>query len=59
MSKKEKSVAKAEAFVRKVLAKSFKQTVDADTLRAVAEKVSQAVNAGTAKKVAATSKRAA
>jgi hypothetical protein len=34
----------AEEFVRSVLAKTFKQKVDKDTLREVAEKVRQAVD---------------
>jgi hypothetical protein len=34
----------AEEFVRNVLAKSFKQTVDKDTLREVAKKVRDAVD---------------
>jgi Zn-finger domain-containing protein len=42
---KKKTLEKTEAFVRRVLAKSFNQKVDADTLRAVAEKVSEVINA--------------
>jgi predicted secreted Zn-dependent protease len=41
MPRKNKTTADAEAFVRSVL--SFKQKVDPDTVRAIAEKVSQVV----------------
>ena len=40
---KEKRVESAEDFVRRVLGKTFKQRVDVDTVRAVAAKVSEAV----------------
>ncbi len=43
MSYDQKSMAKAEAFVRDVLSKNFNQKVDSETLRTVAEKVSRAV----------------
>jgi hypothetical protein len=64
VTKKNQALAKAEAFVRRVLAKSFNQKVDADTLRAVAEKVSQAVDVSTSQtvstsKAVSTSKKAA
>ena len=47
---KKKMLTDAEVFVRRVLAKSFNQTIDSDTLRAVAEKVSQVVAEGAAPK---------
>jgi hypothetical protein len=40
---KTKRLADTEAFVRKVLTETFKQKADAETVRAVAKKVSQAV----------------
>ena len=43
MAKKNPTTKQAEAFVRKVLTKSFHQKVDAETLRSVAAKVSVAV----------------
>jgi hypothetical protein len=54
MAKKNETTKRAEAFVRDVLAKSFNQKVDAETLRTVAEKVVLAVApASSSKKVAA------
>jgi hypothetical protein len=53
MTKEERSITEAEEFVRRVLSKSFNQHVDAETLRAVAEKVSQAVASSAAPKKAA------
>jgi hypothetical protein len=47
---KNKRLADTEAFVRKVLTETFKQKADAETVRAVAKKVSQAVIEGAAKK---------
>lgn len=55
--KTEKRIETAEQFVRRVLAKTFKQRVDADTVRTVAQKVSQAVDVGP--KRATESKKAA
>jgi hypothetical protein len=40
---KEKQLRDAEVFVRKVLAKSFNQKADAETVRSVALKVSRVV----------------
>ena len=40
---KEKQLRDAEAFVRKVLAESFNQKADAETVRSVALKVSRVV----------------
>jgi hypothetical protein len=40
---KRKALLDAEALVRKVLTESFKQKADAETVRAVAEKISQIV----------------
>lgn len=52
MTKKEQAIIKAEDFVRKVLGDIFNQKVDPETLRAVAKKVSRAVETSTFKKVA-------
>jgi hypothetical protein len=41
----------AEAFVRKILTETFKQRPDAETIRLVAEKVSQVVAESAPKKV--------
>lgn len=43
MTNKQRVMKEAESFVQKVLADSFNQRVDADTLRIIAEKVSRAV----------------
>jgi GH35 family endo-1,4-beta-xylanase len=40
----------AEAFVRKILTQTFKQKADSETVRAVAEKVSQVVAESASKK---------
>jgi hypothetical protein len=40
---KEQRIESAEQFVRRVLADTFKQQADADTIRAVAVKVTEAV----------------
>lgn len=45
MAKKSQATKQAEAFVQKVLTKSFKQKVNAETVRAVAAKVREAVPA--------------
>ncbi len=45
MTDKEKATSQAEDLVRRVLVESFNQKVDPETLRAVAEKVLQAVPA--------------
>jgi hypothetical protein len=50
MPRKDKALAEAEAFVRRVLSKSFKQKADPDTVRAVAEKVSQVLAESAPKK---------
>jgi hypothetical protein len=52
MTKKEQTIIKAEDFVRKVLSDIFNQKVDPETLRAVAKKVSRAVETASAKKAA-------
>lgn len=52
MTKKEQKMLRVEEFVRNVLAKDFNQKVDPDTLRAVAEKVSRAVEVRPVKKAA-------
>ena len=59
MPKKSRSITDAEAFVRRVLAKSFNQKVDPDTLRAIAKKVSQATAISLPKKSARKSEKAA
>lgn len=41
---KEQRIESAEHFVRRVLSETFKQPADAETIRAVAMKVSEAVN---------------
>jgi hypothetical protein len=57
MPRKNKTTADAEAFVRSVL--SFKQKVDPDTVRAIAEKVSQVVAESAPKKVSGVPKKRA
>ena len=47
---KKKALLDAEALVRRVLTKSFKQKPDAETARAVAKKISQIVAESAAKK---------
>lgn len=47
---KKKPLADTEAFVRKILTETFKQKADAETVRAVAEKVSQVVAESAPKK---------
>jgi hypothetical protein len=56
MPKRSKAVSDAEAFVRRVLGK---QKIDPDTLRAVAEKVSQVVAESAPKKAPGASKKRA
>lgn len=57
---KKKTLIDAEALVRRVLTKSFKQKADAETVRVVAEKILQIVTNSTAKKISgATKKKAA
>ena len=55
---KAQQLSKAKEFVRKVLADSFNQKVDDETLREVAEKVTDAVHSQTGS-VTKTKKRAA
>jgi hypothetical protein len=59
MPRKDKALADAEAFVHRVLSKGFKQKVDPDTVRAVAEKVSQVVAESAPKKVSGAPKKKA
>lgn len=47
MPTERQSLKQAEEFVRNVLAKSFNQKLDRETLRAVAEKVSRAATPST------------
>jgi hypothetical protein len=56
---KKKTLVDAEALVRRVLTKSFKQKADAETVRAVAEKISQVVAESAPKKVPTASKKRA
>jgi hypothetical protein len=49
MPRKKTTLLDAEAFVRRVLTESFKQKTDAETIRAVAEKISQIVEESAAK----------
>jgi len=56
---KEKKLRDAEAFVRKVLAESFNQKVDAETVRSVALKVSQVVAESAHKTASSAPKKAA
>ena len=53
MAKKNETEKKAEALVRGVITKNFKQKIDAETLRAVAEKVASVVAMVRNKKVTA------
>ncbi len=50
MTEKEQKMLKAEKFVHDILIKDFNQKVDPGTLRAVAEKVSRAVDVKPAKR---------
>ena len=43
MADQQKTIDQAEALIRRVLGQGFNQDLDADTLRAVAEKVARAV----------------
>jgi hypothetical protein len=43
MAKTDHNLKASETFIREVLAKNFRQTVDADSLRAAAEKLCGAV----------------
>lgn len=54
-----KKVLAAEAFVRKILTETFKQKVDAKTVRSVAEKVSQVVAESAPKKASGAPKKKA
>jgi hypothetical protein len=56
---KKKALLHAEALVRRVLTKSFKQKADAETVRAVAKRIPQIVIESTPKKVSDASKKAA
>ena len=56
---KETTLTDAEAFVRRVLNEVFKQKADAETIRAVAEKVSGAIASGGQKEAAVSPKKAA
>jgi hypothetical protein len=49
----------AEAFVRKILTETFKQKADAETVRSVAEKVSQIVEGSAPKKAPGAPKKKA
>jgi hypothetical protein len=56
---KEKQLRDAEAFVRKVLAESFNQKADAETVRSVALKVSRVVAENAPKTSSGAPKKAA
>jgi hypothetical protein len=56
---KKKALIDAEALVRRVLTKSFKQKADAETVRAVAKKISQIVAEITPKKASDAPKKKA
>jgi hypothetical protein len=59
MPRKNDVLADAEALVRRVLSKHFKQKLDPDTVRAVAEKISQVVEESAPKKVSSAPKKKA
>lgn len=52
MTKKEQDVLRAEQFVRRVITETFKQKVDKEVVKAIAEKVSKAVPTNSSKKAA-------
>jgi hypothetical protein len=56
---KRKALLDAEALVRRVLTESFKQKADAETVRAVAEKISQIVAESVPKKASGAAKKKA
>jgi hypothetical protein len=56
---KKKALLDAEAFVRRVLTESFKQKADAETVRAVAEKISRIIDESAPKKNLGAPKKAA
>jgi hypothetical protein len=56
---KKKALIDAEALVRRVLTKSFKQKADAETVRAVAKKISQIVAESAPKKASDAPKKKA